>query len=357
VEAAQGRLRADRVRYDARAQVVVATGNVSLVVGDLEIRADSLRLEQGPRIVTAEGRVVVRQREASLTAPALRYSMPDATAEVTGGAVLTHADVTIKAPTMRFDLREEVTLAEEGVEVTQAGRVLTATSLRFHAKTGAVAAEGSVRLAQPGSTLTGRRLAGNFRDRRVEVWDDVTFARVAAPSPGRADGGTSASDDEITVRAGRVAFRWDTHEAEAEERVVIRQRQRVAWADRLTYSEPSNQLVLTGRVAMEQQDGDGPAGAARVTCTRLVMTLRERDVGLEGPLRVTQRDRWATGDRGTYTEATRRLVVSGNVVVQDADGRRLQADRVTMSLADETFEAEGNVQTQFLIRPSPTRRP
>ena len=53
----------------------------------------------------------------------------------------------------------------------------------------------------------------------------------------------------------------------------------------------------------------------------------------------------------------RSLVVTGNVHMQEADGRRLQADRVVISLVEETFEAEGNVQTQFTIRSSPTPRP
>ena len=328
-DAGQGRLRADRVRYDARTRVVVATGNVSLVVGDLEIRADSMRLEQGPQLVTAEGRVVVRQREMQLTTPTLRYLLQDAIGEASGGAVLIHKDVTIKAPQLRFDLREEVTTAQGGVEVAQAGNTLTAASLRYQAKTGDVSADGGVKLIQAGSTLDGRRLLANLQTRRADVREDVTFSK-----------------DDTTVTAGRVVFRWDVNEAEAEENVVVRQKDKTAWADRMTYSEPSNRLVMTGRVTLEQMSGDR---LTRVTCSRLVMTLRERDITVEGPLRVTQKDRWATGDRGAYTEATRRLVMTGNVMVQETDGRRLQADRVTISLVDETFEAEGNVQTQFVI--------
>jgi len=337
-DAAEGRLRADRVRYDARARVVVATGNVSLIVRDLEIRADRLRLEQTPQIVTADGRVAVRQRDAQLTAPALRYSMQDATAEVTGGAILTQGDVTIRAPRMRFDLREQSTAAHDGVEVTQADATLTATVLRYQGKSGDVVADGGVKVVRGESTLTGRRLVGNLRARQAEVRDDVTLVR----------------GDEITVTAGRIVLRWDINEAEAEERVVARQRDRTAWADRLTFSEPGNRLVLVGRVTLEQSSG---GVVTRLTCARLIGRLRERDFQVEGPLRVTQRDRWATGDRGTYTETTRRLVMTGNVVVEETEGRRLRADQVTISLADETFDAEGNVQTEFVIRSGPTPRP
>jgi len=353
---AEGRLRADRVRYDARARVVVATGNVSLIVRDLEIRADRLRMEQTPQIVTAEGRVVVRQRDAQLTAPALRYSMQDATAEVTGGAILTQGDVTIKAPRMRFDLREQSTVADEGVEVTQADAILTAAVLRYQGKTGAVAADGGVRVVRAGSTLTGRRLVGNLRARQAEVREDVTLVRTSdTPSDPTGQRAGAAARDDTTVTAGRIVFRWDTHEAEADERVVIRQHDRTVWADRLTYSEPANRVAFVGRVTLEQSSS---GAVTRLTCARLVGRLRERDFVAEGPLRISQRDRWVTGDRGTYSDATRRLVVTGNVVVmEEAEGRRLRADQVTISLADETFEAEGNVQTEFMIRPDPTPRP
>jgi lipopolysaccharide assembly outer membrane protein LptD (OstA) len=139
----------------------------------------------------------------------------------------------------------------------------------------------------------------------------------------------------------------------------------------MTYSEPSNRLVMIGHVILEQTSGDwlvregvtatprepaerqALASVTRVTCTRLTMTLRERDLVAEGPVSVTQMNRSASGDRGVYTEATRLLVVTGNVKMQDADGQRLRADRVVISLADETFEAEGNVQTEFVIRSSP----
>lgn len=349
-----GRLRADRVRYDARARVVVATGNVVLIVRDLEVRADRLRLEETPQIVTAEGRVRAQQRDARLTAPALWYSIPDAIAEVSGGAVLTQGDVTIRAPRIRLELREESMAADGGVEATQGDTTLTAAGLRYQMKTSDVTADGPVKLARPGRTLTGRRLVGNLRNRRADVLDDVVFARQRVVGP--------PAQDDITVTAHQVRLRWDVDEAEAEGGVVVHQGDRTARADRLTYSEPSNRLVLAGRVVLEQPGGDRPGrdGASdltRLVCVRLTVRLRERDFVADGPLRVTQKDRWVTGDRGAYAEATRRLVVTGNVVVEEADGRRLRADRVTISLADEMFEAEGNVQTEFVIRSSPTPRP
>ena len=42
--------------------------------------------------------------------------------------------------------------------------------------------------------------------------------------------------------------------------------------------------------------------------------------------------------------------MTGSVVLLDKDGRRLRADMVVISLADETVEATGNVVTEFILR-------
>lgn len=372
-----GRLRADRMRYDVRARVMVASGNVTLQLGDLELRTDSLRIEQGPLVAFAEGNVRVRQRAVRLAAPSLRYEFRTAIAEASGGVVLEQPGATIKAPQIRFDLSAEVTEASGGVQVLHADGTLTAPSLRLDARTGDVTAEGGVTLTQPGSTLTGKRLKANLAARRADMREDVTLIRAgrgAAPSPPDRDRvATALAREETTITADRIQFRWDVNEAEAEDRVTVKQRDKTAWADRMTYSEPANRLVMIGRVVLEQLSGEwlvreGLATAprdprerealtsvTRLTCTRLVMTLRERDIEVEGPLLVTQKGRSASGDRGTYTDATRRLVVMGNVRMQETDGQRLRADRVVISLIEETFEAEGNVVTEFVVRPGTPR--
>lgn len=374
----QGRLRADRIRYETKTQVITATGNVSLAMGDLQIRADSLRLEQGPQVATAKGRVTVERKGLRLVAATVRYEIRPEIADAAGGVVVVQKDTTIKAPQMRFELRDEVTTATGGVEVTQDGSTLVTASLRYQARTGDVVAEGGVRITREGSSITGRRLLANLMTRRADVRDEVMLVRAPGPPPADVDRVTRAlAKDETTVSADRVVFRWDTNDAEAEGRVVVRQRDKTASADRMVYSETSNRLVLTGHVLVEQMSGDWLAregvatpprdpqeqqalrSTTRLTANRLTMTLKEHDIVAEGSVKVTQQDRWASGDRATYTEATRVIVVMGNVRMQDSDGRRLQADRVVISLVDETFDADGNVQTDFLIRtsPAPTRRP
>ena len=373
-----GHLRADRIRYETREQVMIAIGNVVLTVDDMEIRTDLLRWEPGPQIVTATGQVTVRRGGMHLTAPNLRYEVQTETADAFGGAVLVQDGATVRAPQIRFELKEDVAVATGGVEVLQEGTTVLAPSLRYLGRTGEVTADGGVTVTQPGSRLTGRRLNANLKARRAEVSEEATLIRSPGSPAGRTDRPAGAlAKEETIVTAARIAFRWDVNEAEANTNVVIRQRDKTAWADKATYSEKADQMVLIGRVILEQQSGewltregvvptprdpsarDALASFTRLECRRLTMSLREGDLVAEGPLNVTQKNRSATGDRATYTEADRRLVVTGNVRILEADGRRLQADRAVISLADETFEAEGNVQTEFTMRraPTPTPRP
>ncbi|MDR7521537.1 MAG: LptA/OstA family protein [Armatimonadota bacterium] len=376
-----GRLRADRIRYDTRAHLIVASGHVQLEAGEVTMSADVLRVDTRAQVATAEGAVSVRRREATLVAPVVRYEFRTDQATATGGAVFRRPDATVRSPEMHFDLRHEVTTASGGVAVEQADGLLTASWLRYEAPSGDVVAEGGVSLTRPGVKLTGRRLLANLQARRADVRGEVVLVRSPGPPPSPSDRVLGAlAKEETTVTAGRIVFLWAANEAEAEDRVEVRQRDKTAWADRMTYSEPANRLVLTGRVVLEQTSGEwlvreglvapprdprdqqALASVTRLTCTRLTMTLRERDITADGPLTVTQKERSVSGDRATYTEATRVLVVTGNVRMQDADGQRLRADRVVISLDHETFEAEGDVQTEFVVRPlapspNPTARP
>ncbi len=349
-----GKLRADRIRYGVRDGVIVATGNVVFTLGDLQIRADGLRYDQAGQTAAAEGKVTAEQRDLRLTTPLLHYDLRAEVATASGGASLAQGDVTIAAQSLGLALREERVRASGGVVVTQGKTTLAAPTLDYSAKSGDAAAEGGIKVTQPGTTVTGKRLVANLHRRRAEVWEGATLVRDPPPAERPGERGEEGSrEGQIRVTSHRMIFSWEVNEAEAEGSVVFRQRDRAAWADRMTYSEPSNRLVMSGKVILEQ----AADVRTRLTCSRLVMTLREGDITVEGPVTVTQKDRSAVGERGSYTEATKLLVLTGNVRITEADGRRLRADRVVISLADETFEAEGNVSTEFTVRTGPTGRP
>jgi lipopolysaccharide export system protein LptA len=371
-----GRLRAAHIRYDVRARVVYASGHVVLAIGAWEIRTDRLRYEEETRVAYADGAVRATGGGRILTAAALRYDGRRGMVETTGGARLVQGDLVVRASILRFWVQEGVTEAAGDVEAVQGALRLGARALRHDSRTGEVTADGPVTLQRPGVRATGRRLAASLAGKHAAIVGEATLVR---------SGAAGAIDQETTIAARRLVIRWDVDAVEAHDGVVVRQRDRKAWADRVDYAEPRDSLVLTGRVVVEQgvaaqpapggllapghaagaTEADGrpapgvlPApGVTRLYCTELVVTGRGARLDATGPVTVLQHDRRATGARATYSEPDRVLVLTGDVHVQETGGRRLRADRVVVSLADDTLEAEGDVQTEFVIRPGSAARP
>lgn len=363
-----GRLHADRIRYLARDKVFIAEGNVLLVLGDVEIRAQRLRLERVPQIAYLSGDVLVVQPGSSLRAEAVRYDIQRRVAHASGDVMLVQGETAMRAQQAYFDLAEQHVTAEGSVVVTQRDVTVSAPHLIYDAKTKDVSADGGVRLDQGRSVLTAQALQANLDTRRAEAKGKVRLVRA----PGRAEGqdalASALAAEETVIEARQMAFRWDVGEATAEGDVVIKQPDKTARAQRGVYSETVGRIELQGAVVVEQISGewlvkggvveppkDEPgrkalASKTTLTCERLVILLKERDMRAEGRVTVTQPGRSASGNQAAYTHKDGRLVLSGNVQLVDEDGSRLRADQVIFSLADETFEAVGSVDTEFTVQ-------
>ncbi len=307
-----GRLQADRVRYDVKAKVVLAEGNVHLTFGDVTIRAQRLRLEQGPQLAYAAGDVQVMQRDTLLKTAELKYDLRSKNAEATGG----------------------------------------------------------IKLVRKGSTLTGDTMQANLRTQQADVKGKVTLVRVAEPLGHADDKALNAvGGQNTTITAPRIQFRWDANEAQAEGGVVMLQQDKVVRAQRVLYSESADRAELVGDVTVEQLSGEwlikgGILESPKdlnlkqslqtktiLTCERLVLLLKDRDMQAEGTVTVTQKGRVATSDRATYTNKNRRIVMTGNVRMREEDGSQLRAEQVVIALVEETFEAFGNVESDFRVKP------
>jgi len=315
----QGRLRADRVRYDARAQVLLAEGNVHLTIGTLVLRSSRLRLEQKTLLAFAEGSVSVRQSEFSLEAGRVRYDIRRRSARAEGGAVLAQGGVAVRAVQIAFELEAQTVAASGGVVVTQGA-----------------------------STLTGVSLRANLKTREADVFGDAHLVR-AAPAGAAASGSQDTQD--AAIRAAHLRIRWGAvNEAEAEGSVIVRQGSIAARAQRARYSETAGRLVLEDEVVVAQFGDKEVTAGVTLTADQLVVLLRERDMEASGKVTVTQKGRTATGERGTYNEKEKRIILTGHVQMQDEEGNVIRADKVVIDLEAETFDASGDVETTFKVK-------
>ena len=334
-----GRLKAERVRYDARTQTFYAEGNVMLSIGDLVVEAPQLRVDQRRRTVQATGGVVIRQPGTVLRGRELLYEISPRLAHVSGDVRFEQDGTTMAAGRMTLNIGAQVVQSRDGV-----------------------------RLAREGTTVTGDEMVAYLSTRRVEVAGRAVLVRPAAvPSTTQDRAARTLAAQDTRITAERLRFGWDANEAEAEGTVVLTQPDKTARAGKIVYSEARGVIELVGSVEIEQRSGkwlveggvvkkprdaEGAkalAAPVRLWSDRLVVRLETRDMQADGRVKVEQDGRLATGDRATYTERDQTIIVSGNVRMREADGSWLRADKVIIAIADETFEAIGNVETEFTL--------
>jgi lipopolysaccharide assembly outer membrane protein LptD (OstA) len=160
-----------------------------------------------------------------------------------------------------------------------------------------------------------------------------------------------------------------SEEASAQDGVRLEQVDKSAAADRISYSESLDRVELVGSVRLEQRSGQwlvrerlvrpprdeeerkALESPAVLEADRVVVFLTSRNSVATGNVRVTQEGRSATGDRAEYDDQEGRIVLSGRRVrLERPDGSWLEAERVVVSLREDTFEAHGQVDTTFPVR-------
>ena len=288
----QGRLRADHIRYDAKAKAYLAEGDVRLTLGDAEVRAQRLRLEHESQIAYVFGEVTVQQGGTVLSARNVTYDLTRKLARALGDPVLRQGGTTVRADRMDFDLERRRTLFHGAVRIVHKNVTVSAPEMRYDASV-----------------------------------DEAIAPDVVVSQPGR------------TVRAHRLRYLPQAGRLELDGSVVVEQ-------------ESGARLVEEGVIqSPDDTEAQGLlSSAALLTCDRLIILTGERTARAEGNLLVKHQGRSASAAAALYADRERRLTMTGSVVLLDKDGRRLRADMVVISLADETVEATGNVVTEFILR-------
>jgi lipopolysaccharide assembly outer membrane protein LptD (OstA) len=345
-EGGQGRLRADHIRYDARNRVFEARGNVTLQIGDTTITCQVLVYHETTRIAWAEGNARVVQPHTTLAAPTIKYEVGPQITHASGGVTVTQPDLQLRAQTLKYRSRDQIAFAEK-----------------------------NVKLETPDSTLTGQTLWANLADKRAEVKGPARLVRKGGPPPrGRENDrvlAALAKEDTTIVAQKMLRFAWrDTNEATAEGDVRIEQVDKNAQGETVVYSEANDRIEITGNARLHQMSGqwlvrerlaDPPRSdeerkaletPATLTADRVVITISNRNSIAVGNVRVVQGQRSATGDRGEYDDVNGKIVLTGRRVrLVREDGSSLEAERVVVSLKEDTFEAFGAVDTTFTVRP------
>ncbi|MDR7530093.1 MAG: LptA/OstA family protein [Armatimonadota bacterium] len=344
-EGERGRLRAERVRYDARNGVFEARGNVRLELGDTTITCQVLTYHERDRVAWAEGNVEVVQKGTTLRAPVVKYEANPRITYASGGAVVVQEDLELRSQDLKYRHQDEVVFADGAVQLTTRNGRLEAPSLWADLKNKLAEARGPAKLVRKG----GAPPRGREGDRVLAAL---------------------AKEDTTITSRGPMKYAWlRTEEATAQESVRLEQVDKDARAERITYSESEDRIELAGSVRLHQRSGQwlvrerlvrpprdeeerkALETPAVLEADRVVIVLSTRNSTATGNVRVTQEGRRATGDRAEYDDQEGRIVLSGpRVRLEREDGSWLEAERVVVSLREDTFEAHGAVDTTFPVR-------
>jgi len=118
-------------------------------------------------------------------------------------------------------------------------------------------ASGGVTAVQGANTLTGQTLRADLKAKRAEVSGDGQLVRATT----RTTPSGEQTPQETAIRGARLRIRWDALEVQADGGVSVRQNGRTARAQHARYADAEERLDLSGGVVVEQFGDPAAEGA------------------------------------------------------------------------------------------------
>jgi lipopolysaccharide assembly outer membrane protein LptD (OstA) len=193
----------------------------------------------------------------------------------------------------------------------------------------------------------------------------------------RAAGGVTVTQKDVTVTTPRLTYDARTQDAVAEEGVRLVQPGRLLTADAMTANLQRKEADMTGHVVLRTSGPRRSAGdavpqapdqsAATITAPRVIYRWDAREAKAEGGVVIAQPDKTMRSGQALYAEADGRIVLEGDVVMEQSNGEwlvrhgvvglpqdpesrkalaspaTLSCDRLVILLADGDMDADGHV--------------
>jgi lipopolysaccharide export system protein LptA len=356
---AQTRLAADKLAVDfgalGKARQLVATGNVQTERTAAGRAAQTATAQSGVAQLAAgggwsqmdlQGAVKLREGERSAQAEHAVFLRAAQSAALTGQAVVRDASTETHAARITFlqgtgDIRAEGSVrstdfAQRGstVHLAAAPANISSDGMQANSKAGRAVYTGHARLWQGDSVLEAESIELHRDSRVLTASGNVraVFPQVMVETAAQAPGsqGTRKGPMLWHVSAGTLNYQEVENRAHLERNVVVQsaeQRMRGAALDL---------YFMRGGVS-GQNTGGGAQQISRATGT--------------GGVVVEQGERRGTGERGEYTAADGKFVLSGgNPTLYDASNGTTTGRQLTFFLADDTIIVDSENGSRTLTR-------
>jgi LPS export ABC transporter protein LptC len=367
-DAARTKLQADKLEMEfgeeGKARRLIATGNVLTERAVAGKPAQTATAQSGVAQLLAsggwsqmdlQGNVKLKEGDRSGQADHATFVRATQTALLTGKALARDATAETQAPRITFVQSTGEIRAEGGVRSTEFSTKgggaqlasvpanISANTLQGNSKTGKALYTGHARLWQGDSVMEADSIELLREARVMNASGNVraVFPQAAGPSPAQVVAVQAGPKKPRLwhVTAGTLTYRDAESRAHLEKNVVTQsaeQTMRAAAVDLyFTHSEKPNSSGATG-----SGSANPAAGAQQIS----------RAVGTGGVI-VEQGTRKATADRGEYSAADGKFVMSGgNPTIFDAAEGTTTGHQLTFFLADDTIIVDSEKGSRTLTK-------
>jgi len=255
---------------------------------------------------------------------------------------------------LKHEPDRKLTEVKENITLTKKGLDIFAQRMMVYHENKLAVIEGDVRLTRSNGTLTADKLNYYSENEKLEAQNKVAVT-------------ITKNKKNTKLKCDQAIFFSDIAKPmELKGNVEVRQGKKAAVAERGTYRETEEELILSGKTrAIFEKAADiiGEDSATKLkneegkkllqekttlTCDELVISTKNGNATARGRVDVTQKKNEAKSDLAAYEENKDLLTLTGNVLLKKQD-IWVSAREVLVSIKDETFTAVGSVEAEFKL--------
>lgn len=197
-----------------------------------------------------------------------------------------YKNVGLKADHMRFNNKTKNLFAEGGVVLTSEDMKILCENLLYNTEAETAKITGSPVFTQPGTQITGDVLHANFKEKKLRIENNVQVDQEKKAIK-RETGLKEHLKDKFTLTCDILNYDYGVKKGTAEGNVKVVQKsvkdgkeevETTAYGDKADYDGKTEILVVTGRVKIEQKNGEW------INAQKATISLKEDWVEIEGAI-------------------------------------------------------------------------
>ena len=260
----------------------------------------------------------------------------------------------LNADFLRYNPNTEKSEIERNIKVVEKEVTLYAQKMLVDHDKETADLEKDIKVVRSDINLTCQKLHYDSNQEKLNAW-----GKVRSKIKGSPEAYVNASSMDL--------FADDKKDVNIKGDLRITQGKKASVADQAIYNKEKGKLVLTGNVHSIIEKGEAllKEDTARklrskeakellgdktlLDADKLVMYTENGNADAYGNVYVTQKGREAKAERAAYSEETEIITLTGDVFMKK-EKQWVKCQSVDISVKDETFEAFGEVESEFKIK-------